>query len=747
MKKKFFFILLIILIIIIVYYNNYNEHFSVKVQDAMIFKDYQDNLVGTYPDKNIYPDLFIKSKGEYVNLIGTVHGVSEIKMSKPNDGKKGPIGDRGLQGYRGPIGPDGKSGEDIVKEDVRNGNISMCYGKGGYVSSYLCKGIDGHSPKKPRDGTPGKSCEEVNSNLKIINNQCPQGDIGPSGKTCRQIYKYDKCPDGNKGTAGKTCQEVNSNLEIINNQCPQGDRGPSGRSCEKAYGHVNNKCPIQSDGTPGKTCYKKFGNTLPPCKPSNPGVNSVDCMNSNDHNVKTCGRVNPNEVLNVAKNLTIDSNTLSIDNNTSIELNGNINVGTNGRIILKDTNNKIIKIIDRSYIDSILSKSNQCKKCLSNEWNNSDNCKNDQGECIKCKQCNIGEYAQQPCSEHSNTQCKQCNPGYVGIGCSKKCDPKKGEIPKDDKTACKSIGSNKYIDPNDNTKEKNIPSNKYRNPNDARLLNNIPSDQYRDSNDPTLLFYCPVCSNTQYSSGSCGGGSSNSKSCHNCPECTNTQYSSGSCGGSSNSKSCHNCPVCSNTQYSSGSCGGSSNNKSCHNCPVCSDTQYSSGSCGGSSNSKSCHNCPCGKKVNSSKTGCDWDNNFYQFYNYNLGGGCSKISKHISGNFSGWNAVASSFLVPAGKSISVFNSKNYGGSCISHTAPGNARSTFNMPSSHNDNVQSIRINETCYRGRDYCHSSCGGGGACNWCGKGHKCCRQGWKEGSCSGNEGNAFDHVCVKGY
>ena len=114
MKKKLFFILVIILIII-TFYNYYYENFTVKVQDAMIFKDYKDNIVGTYPDKNIYPDLFVKDKGKYVNMIGTVHGMSEIKMSKPKDGPKGSNGDRGAKGKRGEEGPRGKHGRELKK--------------------------------------------------------------------------------------------------------------------------------------------------------------------------------------------------------------------------------------------------------------------------------------------------------------------------------------------------------------------------------------------------------------------------------------------------------------------------------------------------------------------------------------------------------------------------------------------------------------------------------------------------------
>ena len=106
-----------------------------------------------------------------------------------------------------------------------------------------------------------------------------------------------------------------------------------------------------------------------------------------------------------------------------------------------------------------------------------------------------------------DTHCEPCQRGYVGIGCSIKCDPIKGEIPRDDKTACKTIGSNKYIDPNDDTKEKSIPSNKYRNPNDARLLND-----------------CSSCSSDEYKTGGCSGTTDTTCANNSTPRCLAGQW-------------------------------------------------------------------------------------------------------------------------------------------------------------------------------------------------------------------------------
>tara|TARA_B000000477_G_scaffold82602_1_gene69805 strand:+ start:9986 stop:12061 length:2076 start_codon:yes stop_codon:yes gene_type:complete len=571
MKKKFFFILLIIIIIIIFSYNYCYEHFSVKVQDAMIFKDYRDKLVGTYPDKNIYPDFFIKSNGEYVNMIGTVHGVSEIKIPKPKDGKKGPKGEQGNQGNRGPEGPRGKHGEELAEEDVVNNRNSTCIAPGGISISTMCKGPDGDSPTAPPDGTPGQRCPhpgghfvEENGHQVYYGGKCPDGTNGDPGRTCLQEYGIEAghCPreESKHGPPGFTCEKVNRDAGIVvgpdasgvMRKCPDGEKGLDGDTCAEVHEDLNigsdNRCPVPDNGNNGLSCYEVYKNTLPECTESTPGVNSVDCINPDTPNVKTCGVINPDKPSDVANNLSINGNTLTINNNKAITFRGNkITLPTNGNIVLKDANNNIIKTINKSYIDDMILKSQQCKKCPDQggkkRWNNSTNCQVDQGECKECKECESGYYVQQSCSQHSNTKCKQCEPGYVGIGCRTKCDPIKGEIPRDDKTACKTIGSNKYIHPNDNTKEKNIPSNKYRNPNDARLLNDIPSNKYRDRNSNTLND-CPStsCGAGEHLTGSCGGSTINTRFCkQNVCRCDHGTAVKGAACSTHNKHKCASC--------------------------------------------------------------------------------------------------------------------------------------------------------------------------------------------------------------
>jgi len=551
MKKKLFFILLIILIIIIFYYNNYYEHFSVKVQDAMIFKDYNDNLIGTYPDNNIYPDLFIKSNGEYINMIGTVHGVTEIKMSKPKDGRKGPKGDKGKQGKRGMQGPRGKHGKELVIEDIEGSRNSTCIAPGGTVLSRMCKGSDGINPEKPPDGNPGLKCPHKGG-------KCPEGLTGEAGKTCKQLIGHDTCPKGKTGEKGLTCKQVNDGLEIIDNKCPDGDQGEPGETCFQRFGHIDGICPKHLDANDGQTCFQKFGGTLPQCIESTPGVDSVNCMNSIDQNVKICGVNNPDKVNDVAKSLIIneyDGNTLTIDNNNKdIILNGNIELPENGKIIFKDENNEIVEIIDKSYIDNMISKSEKCKKCPpingKTRWNNSDNCKKNQGSCQECSECPFGFRESLPCGENNNAEFEECNLGEVGIGCHEKCDAKNAKKPNYNNSACEEIANNKYLTSNYESRD-------------------IPPDYYRNPNDATLIIPCKNCPSGQYSTGGCSG--TQNRICTPCTNCPSGQYMYGGCSGSQNTN-CSNCTTQTSYNQSAKQQGidwnGSGETQCGHNCKV-----------------------------------------------------------------------------------------------------------------------------------------------------------------------------------
>ena len=148
---------------------------------------------------------------------------------------------------------------------------------------------------------------------------------------------------------------------------------------------------------------------------------------------------------------------------------------------------------------------------------------------------------------------------------------------------------------------------------------------------------------------------------------------------------------------------------------------------------------------------------FYQYHDFNRGGGCSAITDHIPYNHGGWNRAASSFFIPAGKSISLFTGSNYTGKCLFNRV-STSDSYINLngsESSHNDKVESIRINESCVKhenkgcwGNDKCGKNSSGGN-CDWCGVGHKCCRQRRGGGSnpCSYWDGGTSSHQCVKSW
>ena len=357
-----------------------------------------------------------------------------------------------------------------------------------------------------------------------------------------------KCPPGAQGPPGRTCKDVNADIGIF--------------VVPDDYG-VMRKCPVKPNGNNGASCYEVFKSTLPECTESTPGVNSVDCINPDTPNVKTCGVINPDKPSDVANNLSINGNTLTINNNEAISFKGNsIKLPADGKIVFKNVNNNnIIETINKSYIDDMILKSQQCKKCPDKDgkkfWNNSYNCQQEQGECKECSECKSGEYYEQACSQHTDTVCKQCNGEYVGIECATRCDPKEGKIPNSSKSECTLIQAHQYI--NNGTVEV-IPDGYYRNPNDA-----------------TVIIVCKQCSVGQYVEEACSQNS-NTK-CNNCP--SGTVGTGGVCeqcgsgqGPNSDSTQCVACPV--GTASTNGICVNCGRGKyqdqtgksSCKNCPA-----------------------------------------------------------------------------------------------------------------------------------------------------------------------------------
>lgn len=267
---------------------------------------------------------------------------------------------------------------------------------------------------------------------------------------------------------------------------------------------------------------------------------------------------------------------------------------------------------------------------------------------------------------------------------------------------------------------------------------------------------CGTCGANTYKAGGCEKEQPND--CQQCKNCSGSEYETRACNHN-HDRACANCTSsCPAGQYLSGSCGGNgSRNNSCNRCTAgyyctgnrnqirCPYGQYSHAGAG------SCSHCPCGKRPNGSRTGCEWNTDgFYQFYDFNGKGGCGKISNSIPENYWGWNDVTSSILVPPGKTVSVYTKTDYKGDCADFTNNSNSPFPWNVPSSHNDNVQSILLNIGCFAGRKYCWKACRLTGRCDHkCGVGHNCCRRryGGGDNPCSYWDGNEVDHVCVKGF
>lgn len=266
---------------------------------------------------------------------------------------------------------------------------------------------------------------------------------------------------------------------------------------------------------------------------------------------------------------------------------------------------------------------------------------------------------------------------------------------------------------------------------------------------------CGTCSSGNYKAGGCSGTQSNN--CKPCENCSISQYETNACNHNHN-RTCANCiNSCPTGQYLTGSCGGNGTlNNSCNSCTAgyycrgdrnlhtCPTGQVSGAGAG------SCNPCPCGQEPNENKTECTWKTDgYYQFYEYDGTEGCSKIDNSIPYNNHGRNAVSSAILIPARGVVSVYKEGNYEGECIDKKNDTDSQMIWNIPESHNDKVESIRINAGCYRGRDYCWENCKTTGKCDWCGIGHNCCRQEWGGGNnqCKYWDGNYFDHVCTKAH
>ena len=205
---------------------------------------------------------------------------------------------------------------------------------------------------------------------------------------------------------------------------------------------------------------------------------------------------------------------------------------------------------------------------------------------------------------------------------------------------------------------------------------------------------CSKCPESQYKADGCTG--TEDSICKNCTNCSKNQFESKKCTHESN-RECSDCKTkCNPGQYLTGTCGG--NNTKDHVCESCPAGNYCNGiivmQCppGQISNTgqQNCTPCPCGEITSDNITCVNDKDNAYQYYEKNGGGPCGKISGDIDKNYWGWNAVASSILVPPRKIMSVYNGINFSGQCKELDNSWNdVPLIFDLSPGFDNNVQAI----------------------------------------------------------
>ncbi len=199
MKKILIYLCLIIIFFLIFFsyktFENFNnEKYIPQYVGPIIFYDYNDNKIGSYPDENIWPSTFEKKDGKYINLIGAGDPF-QIKFPKS---KKGDIGPKGYRGLQGDIGIKGKKGENITGPKGPDGNKGPIGNRGETGSCDSCpKGEKGDKGNKGQIGDKGAKGITGDRPLK---NEAPKGDRGPRGN--RGIKGTLKGDNGSQGPMG-----------------------------------------------------------------------------------------------------------------------------------------------------------------------------------------------------------------------------------------------------------------------------------------------------------------------------------------------------------------------------------------------------------------------------------------------------------------------------------------------------------------------------------------------------------------
>ena len=209
MKKIIITLCLIIIFSVIFSYNSYENFISIEKRykpqyvGPILFYDYNDNNIGSYPDDKIWPNFFKKVDNKYINLLGAGKPF-EIKFPKSN---KGNIGPKGYKGLVGDIGPKGQKGENITGPKGPDGTKGPRGNKGPTGGCNVCeigdKGETGNKGEVGDKGAMGPKGERPLKNEAETGNKGEVGDMGPTG-TLRGLEgpQGPKGEDGDKGLPG-----------------------------------------------------------------------------------------------------------------------------------------------------------------------------------------------------------------------------------------------------------------------------------------------------------------------------------------------------------------------------------------------------------------------------------------------------------------------------------------------------------------------------------------------------------------
>ena len=212
MKKIIISICLIIIFFLIFFSYNTYENFNFSVNKTkyipqyvgpILFYDYNDNNIGTYPDDKIWPDFFEKKDNKYINLIGAGKPF-DIKFPKP---KKGSVGVKGYKGLDGDIGPPGIKGLPITGRKGDKGDKGDRGDRGETGGCDICdKGDRGDKGNKGEKGDIGDQGDRGDRPLKKeakIGIKGETGDMGPTGTLKGDTGNLgQKGPKGDKGLPG-----------------------------------------------------------------------------------------------------------------------------------------------------------------------------------------------------------------------------------------------------------------------------------------------------------------------------------------------------------------------------------------------------------------------------------------------------------------------------------------------------------------------------------------------------------------